>query len=153
MTKAFPEQRFSVLTIGVTDRATLTRFYQGALGFTLMESPGISFFDMGGIVLGLWERDKLAKDAGATDTAGTGYRGFALAYNARSEAEVDEIFARLATHEGATITVAPHKSFWGGYSGYFADPEGNAWEVAFNPFWPLDEAGRLQIPAPGAKND
>ena len=75
------------------------------------------------------------------------FKGFALAFNARSEAEVDEIFDRLGK-AGVRISKAPHKAEWGGYSGYFADPEGNAWEVAFNPFWPMDEAGRVTVPAP-----
>lgn len=144
MTPVFPEQRFSVLTIGVENRAALTRFYTDVLGFKLMDAPGISFFNLGGIVLGLWERDKLAADAGRPPAAAPeGFKGFALAYNARSAEEVDAIFARLAAHPEAAVTTPPHKAFWGGYMGYFADPEGNAWEVAYNPFWPIGEDGRL----------
>ncbi|MFZ4121946.1 MAG: VOC family protein [Caulobacterales bacterium] len=145
MSQVFPDQRFSTLTIGVDDRAAMTRFYTEVLGFVAMEAPGITFFDMGGIALGLWENDKLAKDAGAALPQSGGYRGFALGYVARSEADVDAMFARLA-QAGAVITQAPHKAFWGGYSGYFADPEGNAWEVAYNPFWPVGADGRLELP-------
>ena len=150
MTAVFPEQRFSVLTIGVKDRAALTRFYTEVLGFKRMDAPGISFFNLGGIVLGLWEAEKLAEDAGQPlEPQPAGFKGFALAYNARSADEVDAIFARLA-EAGARITTPPHKAFWGGYMGYFADPEGNAWEVAYNPFWPIGEDGRLFPSQPDA---
>ena len=101
---------------------------------------------MGGFVLGLWEADRLAADAGQDANAAVSFKNVALAYNARSIEEVDEIFARLA-EAGANITVPPHKAFWGGYSGYFADPEGHAWEVAYNPFWTFDEAGRVVLPS------
>ena len=103
-------------------------------------------FDMGGFVLGLWEEDKLAKDAGVANNRTGDFKGVALAYNARSTEEVDAIFDRLSA-AGVTISTAPHKAFWGGYSGYFTDPEGNAWEVAHNPFWTLDEAGRVVLPS------
>ena len=143
---AFPEQRLSIITLGAKDRSALTRFYEEVLGFANFGPPAMTMFDMGGFVLGIWDLDKLAEDAGQPARDDTpGFKGLALAYNARSKAEVDEIFARLRT-AGAEITVAPHDSFWGGYSGYFADPEGNAWEVAYNPFWPLDENGRVVIP-------
>jgi uncharacterized protein len=143
----FPEQRFSIITVGVRDLPAMIRFYTEVLGLEDRGQKGeIAFFDMGGVVLGLWDEAKLAADAGApADRAGT-FKGFALAFNARSEAEVDGIFARLA-EAGAVIPKPPHKTYWGGYSGYFADPEGNAWEVAFNPFWPMDEAGRVSVPA------
>jgi len=147
MSTGLLEQRFSTLTIGVKDREAMTRFYADVLGFRPMAAPGITFFDMGGMVLGLWEEDKLAADVGAVGAglqAGA-YRGFALGYVARSEAEVDAVFAKLAA-AGAAITQAPHRAFWGGYSGHFADPEGNAWEVAFNPFWQVGPDGRLVLP-------
>lgn len=148
MTPVFPEQRLSVLTIGVKDRNALTRFYVEVLGFHLMPTPGVSFFNLSGVVLGLWEADKLARDSGQPLTPSQeGFKGFALAYNARSEAEVDAIFARLAAHPEAQITMTPHKAFWGGYMGYFADPEGNAWEVAYNPLWPMGADGRLFPPS------
>lgn len=141
----FPESRLSIVTLGVQDRAAMTAFYEDVIGFGNVGPEGMAMFDMGGFVLGLWEADKLAKDAGQEASSVGAFRNVAPAYNARSEAEVDEIFARLEA-AGVTITVPAHKSFWGGYSGYFADPEGNAWEVAFNPYWTFDEAGRVVLP-------
>ena len=142
---AFPEQRLSIITLGVRDRKAMTAFYETVIGFENVGPPGMTMFNMGGFVLGLWEADKLAEDAGQVARPAEGFRNAALAYNARSIEEVNEIFARLET-AGVTITTKPHESFWGGYSGYFADPEGNAWEVAFNPFWTFDEAGRVVLP-------
>lgn len=143
---AFPEHRMSIITLGVKDRAAMTAWYTDVLGFQNFGPEGITMFDMGGFVFGLWENDKLADDAGQPLGEQSGFKGVALAFNARSEAEVDAIFAALEKAEGATITKAPHKAFWGGYSGYFADPEGNAWEVAFNPFWGIADDGQLTLP-------
>ena len=142
---AFPVHRLSIITLGVNDRATMTTFYEEVIGFKNVGPEGMTMFDMGGFILGLWEADKLAKDAGQGPRPAEGFRNAALAYNARSIEEVDGIFARL-TEAGVEITTPPHKAFWGGYSGYFADPEGNAWEVAFNPFWKIDQAGREVFP-------
>lgn len=142
---AFPEQRLSIITLGVKDRAAMTAFYEDVIGFENIGPEAMTMFDMGGFILGFWEADKLAEDAGQIARPAEGFRNAALAYNARSIDEVDDIFARLEK-AGVTITKAPHKAFWGGYSGYFADPEGNAWEVAFNPFWTFDEAGRVVLP-------
>ena len=142
---AFPEHRLSIITLGVRDRAAMTAFYEDVIGFENVGPPGMTMFNMGGFILGLWEADKLAEDAGQVARPAEGFRNAALAYNARSIEEVDEIFARLEK-AGVSITTAPHKAFWGGYSGYFADPEGNAWEVAYNPFWTFDEAGRVVLP-------
>lgn len=142
---AFPERRLSIITLGVRDRAAMTAFYEDVIGFKNIGPEAMTMFDMGGFVLGLWEADKLAEDAGQAANPVGPFRNVALAYNARSVEEVDEIFARLKTAD-VEITTAPHKAFWGGYSGYFADPEGNAWEVAFNPFWTFDEAGRVVLP-------
>jgi len=142
---AFPEQRLSIITLGVRDRKAMTDFYETVIGFENVGPPGMTMFNMGGFVLGLWEADKLAEDAGQVARPAEGFRNAALAYNARSIEEVNEIFARLETAD-VKITTKPHESFWGGYSGYFADPEGNAWEVAFNPFWTFDEAGRVVLP-------
>lgn len=142
---AFPESRLSIITLGVRDRAAMTAFYEDVIGFKNVGPEGMAMFDMGGFVLGLWEADKLADDAGQAARPAEGFHNAALAYNARSIEEVDEIFTKLEK-AGVEITTAQHKSFWGGYSGYFADPEGNAWEVAFNPFWTFDEAGRVVLP-------
>lgn len=140
-----PESRFSIITLGVKDRAAMTAFYKDVIGLKLFNDKGMTMFDMGGLVLGLWEYDKLADDAGQAEGAASGFKGTAIAYNTRSIEEVDAIFERCRA-AGVAITTEPHKAFWGGYSGYFADPEGNAWEVAFNPYWTLDEAGRRVLP-------
>jgi uncharacterized glyoxalase superfamily protein PhnB len=143
-----PEQRLSIITLGVKDLPAMIRFYTDVLGLEDRGMKGeIAFFNMGGVVLGLWDEKKLADDAGVANDRKGEFKGFALAFNARSEAEVDTIFSRLAA-AGVEVTKAPHKAPWGGYSGYFSDPEGNAWEVAFNPFWPIDEAGHVSVPAP-----
>ena len=141
----FPEHRLSIITLGVKDRAAMTAFYEEVIGFKNVGPEGMAMFDMGGFVLGLWEEDKLAEDAGQKSDRSGKFRGVALAYNTRSIEETDEIFARLEK-AGVEITKPPHEAFWGGYSGYFSDPEGNAWEVAYNPFWKLDEAGHLVLP-------
>jgi len=86
--------------------------------------PGVVFFDLSGVVFALWPHDELAKDMGLTADRVPAYRGYSLAHNVRSEAEVDEIFARLKNH-GATIVKEPQKAFWGGYSGYFSEPDGH----------------------------
>lgn len=145
---AFPEQRISIVTLGVADRAAATRFYEDVMGFTPFMRDEITFFDMGGMVFGLWDRKKLHADIGCMgNTCPPGAcPNFAMAYNARSETEVDTIFDRLRA-EDVQIMKEPHKADWGGYSGYFVDRDGYAWEVAFNPFWPMDEAGRIKPPA------
>ena len=142
---AFPESRLSIITLGVRDRAAMTAFYEDVIGFRNVGPKGMTMFNMGGFILGLWEADKLAEDAGQVARPAEGFRNMALAYNARSKAEVDGIFERLKA-ASVEITTAPHEAFWGGYSGYFADPEGNAWEIAYNPFWKFDEAGRVVLP-------
>ena len=141
----FPEHRMSFVTLGCTDRAALTAFYEDVIGLKNVGPDGMAIFDMGGFLLGLWENDKLADDAGMPLEDQSGFKGAALAYNARSIEEVDAMFAALA-EQGVQITKAPHKAFWGGYSGYFADPEGNAWEIAFNPFMTFDGQGRVVLP-------
>ncbi|MEX1251664.1 MAG: VOC family protein [Hyphomonas sp.] len=144
---ALPQQRLSIITLGVKDLAVMVSFYTDVLGFEDRGVKGeVAFFNAGGMALGLWDETKLAADAGMEADRKGGFRGFALAFNARSIEEVDAIFSRLG-EAGVRIPKAPHKTYWGGYSGYFADPEGNAWEVAFNPFWPMDEAGRVTVPA------
>ncbi|MDP3460205.1 MAG: VOC family protein [Hyphomonas sp.] len=145
---ALPEQRVSIITVGVKDLAGMIRFYTEVLGFVDRGVKGeIAFFNASSLVIGLWDETKLADDAGVPADRKGEFKGFALAFNARSVEEVDAIFDRLGK-SGVRIPKPPHKTDWGGYSGYFADPEGNAWEVAYNPFWPIDEAGRVTVPAP-----
>ncbi len=144
----FPEQRVSIITLGVSDRAESTRFYEEVLGFKAFMRDEITMFDLGGFAFGLWERKKLQHDIGCmgNSTPQGACPNFALAYNARSIAEVDLIFGRLHA-EGVDIMKEPHKADWGGYSGYFVDRDGHAWEVAFNPYWKFKEDGRLELPA------
>ncbi len=141
---AFPA-RISLVTLGVTDLPRATAFYQ-ALGLPLATpSDGtVSFFRTAGALLSLFPIADLAADAGVTPD-GEGFRRMALAVNVESPAEVDAALA-IAVQAGGELVKAGQRVFWGGYSGYFADPEGNLWEVADNPFWPLDEAGLPQIP-------
>ena len=135
--------RISMITLAVRDLAASVRFYESGLGFPKMaSSPTVAFFTLNGSWLGLYGRDALAEDATVSPEGG-GFEGFALAHNVGSEAEVDAVMS-LAQAAGAAIVKTPQKVFWGGYSGYFKDPDGHLWEVAYNPhFWvgPHDEGG------------
>lgn len=137
------EQRLSLVTLGVADLERSCRFYEGGLGWKRgNDNPDVAFFQMPGAIFALWSRTALAADAHVADTGGFG--GVALAYNARSKAEVDVVLAEART-AGATILKSPEDVFWGGYSGYFADPDGHVWEVAWNPFWSIDGEGRVSL--------
>ena len=137
------DQRVSLITLGVADLDRSLRFY-GALGWKRGNTDeGVAFFQIPGAVFALWSRAALAADARVADT-GASFGGIALAYNARSKAEVDAVLAE-AVAAGATILKPAEDVFWGGYSGYFADPDGHPWEVAWNPGWSLDEEGRVSL--------
>jgi len=126
--------RISMITLGVRDLAVSMKFYEQGLGFPRMESPPeVAFFTLNGTWLGLYGREALAEDA-TVPADGQGFESFALAHNVPSEAEVDEVM-RQAVNAGATLVKPPQKVFWGGYSGYFKDPDGHLWEVAHNPFF------------------
>lgn len=129
------EPRISLITLGVADLERAIRFYRDGLGLPMRESPpGVAFFETRGTWLSLFPREELAKDAGV-QADGTGFRRFSLAHNVRTEPEVDATLAR-AVAAGATLIKPAQRAFWGGYSGYFADPDGFLWEVAHNPhFW------------------
>jgi predicted lactoylglutathione lyase len=135
----------SMITLGVPDVAKATAFYE-RLGFAKSSASqeAVTFFKAGSVVLGLFGRDPLQEDA-AAGNLWTGNGGIAVAMNYASEAEVDAMMAK-AEAEGARILKPAQKVFWGGYSGYFADPDGHAWEVAFNPFWSVDEQGHVDLP-------
>ena len=138
-------QRVTLITLGVDDLSRSRSFY-AALGWT--ESPrgteSVAFYQMHGAVLGLFGRTDLAADQGRPG-ADLGTGAMTLAQNFATEAEVDAAFdAALAA--GAKGLKRPEKVFWGGYSGYWADPDGHGWEVAMNPFWPLAEDGSLSLP-------
>jgi len=123
-----------MITLGVNDLATAIEFYEKGLGFPRMDAPpGVAFFTLNGSWLGLYGRDALAEDA-TVSAEGSGFAGFALAHNVESEAEVDAVMADVI-EAGATLVKQPQKVFWGGYSGYFKDPDGYLWEIAHNPFF------------------
>ncbi len=136
----------SLITLTVADIARATRFYE-SLGFVTSKRASqddVTFMRAGGVVLALWGRQAQIEDAGA-ETVWTGNGGIVIARNFASEAEVDAAMA-LAEAAGARILKPAAKAFWGGYNGYFADPDGHVWEMAFNPFWPLDEQGFVKLP-------
>lgn len=134
--------RISMITLGVADLERSIAFYEQGLGFPRMESPpSVAFFTLNGTWLGLYGRDALAEDA-TVSPEGSGFNAFALAHNLASEDEVDATLAEAAA-AGAELVKPGQKVFWGGYSGYFRDPDGHLWEVAYNPFmWigPEDDA-------------
>lgn len=135
------EQRLTIIGLGVDDLMVSTSFYEEKFGWDKLSSSNenISFFQLNGILLSLYPREKLAEDANVS-AEGQGFRSFTLAFNTRSEKEVDDLISML--HEkGVKIVKKPQKVFWGGYSSYIADPDGNLWEIAFNPYLPLDEQG------------
>lgn len=137
-------QRVTLITLGVDDLDRAKTFY-AALGWVpAEEQDGVAFYQINGLVLGLFGRAELAKDQGrAGAVLGTG--AITLAQNFNDQAAVDTAYAE-AIAAGATALKAPENVFWGGYSGYFADPDGHVWEVAHNPFWPLNEDGSLTLP-------
>ena len=137
-------QRVSLITLGTADMDRARVFYQ-ALGWTPVTSPPeVTFYRMDGMGLGLFGLDDLAKDQGRPGASlGTG--AMALAQNFPDRAAVDAAWTR-AINAGATALKAPEPVFWGGYSGYYADPDGHVWEIAHNPFWPIDDEGRIEIP-------
>ena len=139
------DRRVSLITLGVGDLGKAAAFYE-KLGWTRSSASqeGIVFIKLKGLVLALFPRTELAKDAGVEDTA-PGFSGVTLAHNLESPEAVDEAFA-LALAAGAKAVKPPEKVFWGGYSGYFADPDGHLWELAHNPFSPLDEDGHMILP-------
>ncbi|WP_377843642.1 VOC family protein [Bosea sp. UC22_33] len=138
------EQRLTLVTLGVGDLDRSRRFY-AALGWHEIEPKrdSVAFFQLNGIGLSLFPRTELAKDAEVADSA-AGFSGITLAHNLRSEGEVDALFADMVA-AGAVAVKSPRKVFWGGYSGYVSDPDGHLWEIAHNPFFPLDAAGNVTL--------
>ena len=130
--------KISLITFGVRDLPRMLAFYRDGLGLPLhnyTDGDDMVMFRLEGTWLGLFPRDELAKDA-TVSVEGSGFSGVAIAHNEPSKEGVDAVFAE-ALAARATAVKAPEDVFWGGYSGYFADPEGNLWEVAFNPFTDL----------------
>lgn len=139
------KQKLHIITLGVRDLKTSVEFYSTKLGWkpSASSNDDITFFQAGGVVLAMYPREKLAEDV-VVEPDGNGFAGFTLAFNARSEAEVDEIIADLKS-KGVKIVKEPRKVFWGGYSAYFADPDDYRWEVAYNPFFEFDDDGNLKL--------
>lgn len=135
----------SLVTLGVDDLPRARAFYE-RLGFKASSAsqPTVVFMQAGAVALSLFSRAALADDAHATDSR-PGFSGITLACNVASAAEVDALLAH-AVACGGTLKKPGQKVFWGGYSGYFADPDGHLWEVAHNPFVPLAEDGRIMLP-------
>ncbi|RJL18824.1 VOC family protein [Paracoccus siganidrum] len=142
---SYPRQRVTLITLGVADLERSRDFY-ARWGWQPHgdSAPGVFFYQMQGAVLALFGLSDLAEDQGRPGaTLGAG--AMTLAQNCASEAEVDAVFD-AALEAGAELLKRPEKVFWGGYSGYFADPDGHVWEIAMNPFWPLSPDGALTLP-------
>jgi hypothetical protein len=138
------EQRLSLITLGISDLDRARHFYE-ALGWKSGAAPDddVVFFQVGGMIVALWGRDKLAEDSAVT--VGSGWGGITLAYNTRSTEEVDQVIEE-ARKAGATIGREPGETFWGGYSAVFLDPDGYPWEVAHNPNWTIEADGSVKLP-------
>lgn len=140
-----PRQRVTLVTLGVADLARAQDFY-GRWGWTPhpSDADGVAFYQMQGAALALFPLDELAADQGRP-AAPLGTGAITLAQNCADKAETDAVFdAGIAA--GGTILKRPESVFWGGYSGYLADPDGHVWEIAWNPMWPLDKDGALTLP-------
>lgn len=137
------DQRLSLITLGVSDVERSRSFYE-ALGWQTNAAPNddVVFFQANGIVVALWDRAKLAEDSGVEDAGGSS--GFTLAYNVRSPQEADAVAEEVRAARG-TVTREPGKTFWGGYSFAFTDPDGHPWEVAHNPRWTVTEDGQTLL--------
>jgi hypothetical protein len=139
--------RVNLITFGVTDLDRATAFYT-ALGWRRSGSSvagEVSFFDLTNCVLAVWGYSSLADDARVPMGEPPAFHGVATAINVDSEAEVDAVIG-AAVDAGGVLAKAAHKADWGGYSGYFADPDGHLWEVAHNPYWPLDDNALVHLP-------
>ena len=139
------DQRISLITLGVTNLDRSRNFYE-RLGWrrSMAEAEGVVFFQAGGMVFSLFPREELAKDA-TISPDGSGFQGISLAYNARTREEVNAVLDE-AVAAGATLLKPAQQAFWGGYSGYFSDPDGFLWEVAWNPAFHIAEDGSIQLP-------
>ncbi|TDR54323.1 hypothetical protein DFP85_10796 [Halomonas ventosae] len=138
------EQRISLITLGVGDLARARRFYE-ALGWQagMVVDDEVVFFQLNGLILSLYSRAALARDAGVVDE-GSGFAGITLAHNVRSEPEVDAVLSE-AERAGGRVVKPASRAEWGGYSGYFADPDGHLWEVAHNAGFPIDAQGNTLL--------
>lgn len=140
------EAQLNIVTLGVSDIKRARKFYEKGLGWKASSASqgDIVFFQLGAIVLALYPRNLLADDATVT-AAGSGFRGITLAQNVREKREVAEVL-KIAEAAGGKIVKSAQDVFWGGYSGYFADPDGHLWEVAWNPHFTLNKRGEVELP-------
>jgi catechol 2,3-dioxygenase-like lactoylglutathione lyase family enzyme len=138
------DQRLSLVTLGVADVAAARAFYERLGWRVTLDMDDTVFFQTGGVIVGLWGRDKLAEDSGVTD--GGGWGGITLAQNVRSPEEVDRVI-ETARAAGARISIEPAPTFWGGYHGVFIDPDGHAWEIAHNAGFTLTDDGATLLPS------
>jgi catechol 2,3-dioxygenase-like lactoylglutathione lyase family enzyme len=138
-------QKLNLITLGVDNFEKSLAFYEKGLGWKKSDkgTDDLALFPLGGITLALYTRKELADDTTLKYTP-TEFSGLTLSYNAKSEKEVDEVLAKVK-QLGATIVKPGQKVFWGGYSGYFKDLDGHLFEVAYNPFWELDENDNLKL--------
>lgn len=141
------EQRLSIITLGVKDLKEAEQFYAEKFGWSKAEesNESIIFMQLNGIKLALYANAALAEDANVVhkETGNDSYKGFTMAFCTRTEQEVDELFENFE-NQNVKIIKRPEKVFWGGYSGYIADPDDNLWEIAFNPYLQIDEAGNIK---------
>lgn len=140
------EPRISIVTLGVADLTRSVRFYRDGLGFVTKykDGDGIAHFATTGTLLGVYPLDKLAEDVGPDIKSRPGFAGITLAHNVRQKEEVAQVLA-LAAKSGGKVVKPAQDVFWGGHSGYFADPDGYYWEVAWGPNATWDAAGNLAI--------
>ena len=138
------ESRLSIITLGVKDLSKSEDFYLNIFGWekSQQSNEDILFMHLNGIYLACYKREKLAEDA-EVPAEGSGFKAFTLAFNTRSEEEVNELFSYFES-KGVKIVKKPEKVFWGGYSGYIADPDENLWEIAYNPFVEIDAEGNIK---------
>jgi catechol 2,3-dioxygenase-like lactoylglutathione lyase family enzyme len=132
------EQRITFFTLGVNDLKTSIDFYENKLGWkrSEMSNENLILYSLSGIYIALYSKEELAKDA-TVDSTGDGFKGFTISHNVWSEKEVDDLIKSLR-NKGVKIVKKPQKVFWGGYSSYIADPDGNLWEIAYNPYLKKD---------------
>jgi hypothetical protein len=140
------ESRLNIVTLGVSDVVKAREFYERGLGWkaSAASQGDIVFFQLGGVVLALYPRDLLAADA-TVKAEGSGFSGITLAQNVREKEEVSDVL-NLAEAAGGKIAKPARDVFWGGHSGYFTDPDGHLWEVAWNPHFKLNERGEVELP-------
>ncbi|HVO73872.1 MAG TPA: VOC family protein [Ignavibacteriaceae bacterium] len=138
------KQKLHLITLGVNDLKKSLSFYEG-LGWKMSKKSleNLPLFPLGGITLALYSREGLAEDAHVKNTK-PGFSGLTLSYNTKSEKEVEEILDKVEKLGGKIVKQA-QKAFWGGYNGYFKDLDGHLFEIAYNPFWELDENNNLKL--------